>query len=252
MARFRPIRNSLSWAFVKPVQKPFFLTRSILSGLRDIGRATARGAKRNRMETPPFDPAMNAHQVTRLDQWWKTLPREIRQRLLGEYDTWIIEQSILAERQQGTGTGQRFWSLSGSRTHRKTALRRQRGTYHMWLSLFGAGIIVVGVMVAIRDTTPMFYLMAMVFFSLLTPDILRQRVIRAQLLYGRRISFLEFCRSLPRDMRIDEDHEAFYQAALKRVMQGKTRASSPITALFYQDIYGQEDIESTETSHGES
>lgn len=245
MSMFSPLRRGFDTVVTQPVKRPLYLLGGIGTAAKDIFRATRRGAKRNRLSTPPIEVDMNSHQVQRLDQWWQSLPVANREQLLSHYDTWVVEQSILAERQieLGRGSKRNYWSLSGSRKHRKEALKTSRGTYLLWLSLLGAGIIGITVIYLIRDVTPMFFLMSAMFLGLIVPDVMRQRLARAQLLYGRRVSLRDFCKPLPTRMHIDEAHEAMYQSALKSVMSGKAQASNPVANRFYNEVYGHELIE---------
>jgi len=224
--------------FIKPVQRPIQLSRSVLSNMGAMVKASKRGLVRNRLVSPPIDADMSPDEIARLDRWWKSLPLETRRHMLDRYDQWIVEQSIVAERQRGSRQEKRFWSLSGSRDQRAEALKKQKGLYHLWSAILVAGVFVIVLMSVLRDTTPMFYLMSLCFIALIAPDAIRQRIVRGQLLYGRRISFRELLSPLPKEMALDESHEKHYQAALKRVMGGAIQMHNPITTQFRFDEFG--------------
>lgn len=183
-----------------PVKRSGRLVRDIGRNGATLTRALRRGITTNPKRNAPVSPGMTSDEVAELDRWWATLTEEQRTYVWAEHDRELLDSAREAER-QGSG----IWSLTNDVKMRERGLRKGALPYFAWMTAFFGTSAAFLVVTALGRASFMFILMSVFFLAFIAPEVLGKRITRAQLLYGRRITSIEFFKPLPREMQRQQE-----------------------------------------------
>lgn len=193
---FGVLRKFFYMMVVRPVERSLRLVVNLTRNGRTLARAVRRGATTDIRRNAPVKPGMTSSEVAELDKWWATLSKEERRNVWAEYDA-ELEASVIAAEAAGKGT----WSLTQDLAKRERALKRIAISYFVWMSIFSGYLGAFFVALFLGRATIFFVLMSVCFLALIAPQVISLRVMRAQLIYGRKVSFLEFFLPLPSTLK---------------------------------------------------
>lgn len=198
------IRKTFYLFIFWPIERTVGLLKGVGRNGVTITRAMRRGMTTNPRCNAPVSKGMTSKDVEELDRWWKTLSQAQRDQVWEAHDAELEKAAREVER-KGQGT----WSLTKDEAAREKALARQGLSYFVWMSTFIGFSVAFLLMLLLGNATPMFVLMSFCFLAFIAPTVLGLRVMRGQLLYGRKLSYREFFMPLPSEMsRADAGNSA--------------------------------------------
>lgn len=196
------LRRFFYFMLIWPIERTLRLIGAIGSNGRALVKALRRGATTNPKSKAPIAFGMTNKEVEELDKVWSTLSEAERKEAWAQYDAELKAAAMAAE-QAGKG----IWSLTPDEEKRQKALSRTALSYLIWMSIFFGYLAAFVLTLLLGKPTLLFVLMSTCFLAITAPQVMGLRVMRAQLLYGRKITMLEFFTPLPADIREPARHE---------------------------------------------
>lgn len=195
------MRRLFYFAFIWPIERLLKLVRNVFQNGFTLSKVLRRGMTLSPRSRAPTKPGMTPEEVDELDAWWATLSLAKRAEVWAEHDAALVEEALEIER-----SGRGIWSLTTDVNQRKRGLRKQRFSYVTWMVIFSATSLFFAAVILLGKASVLFVLMASCFISLIAPQVLSLRVTRGQLLYGRKISYIEFFKPFPKELQLPERH----------------------------------------------
>lgn len=190
-----PIKQLFSLIFIWPIRRNIEMVKSLGKNSVRMGAAVKRGMTTDARKNAPVTAGMTTDEVMELDRWWKTLSEYDRKEIWAQHDAWVLK-TMEEEEKQGRGV----WSLTNDEVKREKALQRQALSYYAWLCILLGTSASFLITILLSPVTAFYVLMSLCFIAFILPTFLTLRVTRAQLLYGRRVTYKEFASFLPREM----------------------------------------------------
>lgn len=194
------LRKAIYMATIWPIERSVTLVTSIGRNGVTLTKSLKRGMTTNPRRNAPTEPGMTSLDIQKRDQWWETLTTSEKALVWEEHDASIRKTAIEAE-QNGRG----IWTLTGDVEKRKRGLAKQNFSYRVWQIILVGFFLFAAFIVLSGKVTLLFVLTSLCFLGFIAPAVLGLRVSRGQLLYGRKISYLEFVKPFPKTLRTQAD-----------------------------------------------
>lgn len=192
-------RTAIYMVTIWPIQRSVTLVTSIGRNGVTLTKSLKRGMTTNPRRNAPTDPGMTSLDIQKRDEWWKTLTSAEKADVWEEHDAAIRHTAIEAEK-----NGQGIWTLTSDVAKRKRGLAKQNFSYRMWQIILVVFFLYATLTVLSGAATLLFALTSLCFLGFVSPTALGLRVSRGQLLYGRKITYLEFVKPFPKTLRTQD------------------------------------------------